>query len=433
MPLTCTHRNSTFTVFLILCFLFCVPELADAALLPQEIAVLVNTKSPDSVHIGKLYLELRNVPQEHLIEVAVNFGEEISRAKYDELIALPVKGSIEKLNAKGIKIRCIVTTYGIPLRIMAQMPSDSSEKEIEKYEEISKQKRQERKQLKENKEMNPGNKKIKELNAEIDKIQFQLGHLRGIDTIAAVDSELALVLYAPYPLAGWQPNPGFILNRGRMQNNSGRLLMISRIDAPSVKLTENLIRTAIEVEQTGLTGNFYLDARGLTGKDAYSIFDGDIRKTAQMLKKGFIPVVLDNKSELFAPGAALSAALYCGWYSLGKYIDAFEWSRGAVGYHVASAEAVSLHNPKSTIWVKSMLERGVIATLGPVSEPYLTTFPLPSLFFQLFMSGQYTLAEVFTMTNPFLSWQMMLIGDPLYNPFKVKPAYPLKDAPAPPM
>ncbi len=109
--------------------------------------------------------------------------------------------------------------------------------------------------------------------------------------------------------------------------------MVSRLDAPDPGLVEKMIRTSIEVEETGLIGRFYLDARGLTGKDAYSEFDENIRETARILQKGSMPVVLDNKPGLFGPGEAPSAALYCGWYSLGEYRDAFEWAKGAVGYH----------------------------------------------------------------------------------------------------
>jgi len=78
-----------------------------------------------------------------------------------------------------------------------------------------------------------------------------------------------------------------------------------------------------------------------------------------------------------------------------------------------------------------MIEKGVIASIGPVNEPYLTAFPPPSIFFPLFMSGKYTLVEVFAMTNPFLSWQMILVGDPLYNPFKNNPAFVLENPPPP--
>jgi uncharacterized protein (TIGR03790 family) len=65
-----------------------------------------------------------------------------------------------------------------------------------------------------------------------------------------------------------------------------------------------------------------------------------------------------------------------------------------------------------------MLEKGVAATLGPVSEPYVNAFPLPELFFGLLVDGNLTLAECYLISIPYLSWKMVLVGDPLYQPFK---------------
>jgi len=39
-------------------------------------------------------------------------------------------------------------------------------------------------------------------------------------------------------------------------------------------------------------------------------------------------------------------ALYVGWYRLRHYEDAFAFNLGAIGYHIASGEAVSIHNPQ---------------------------------------------------------------------------------------
>ena len=58
----------------------------------------------------------------------------------------------------------------------------------------------------------------------------------------------------------------------------------------------------------------------------------------------------------------------------------------------------------------------------PVEEPFLASFPKPDDFFSLLLTGKYTLAEVYYRTNPLNSWVMVLVGDPLYNPFKKKPA-----------
>jgi len=91
-----------------------------------------------------------------------------------------------------------------------------------------------------------------------------------------------------------------------------------------------------------------------------------------------------------------------------------------VGYHIASAECKTLKRAGSRVWCKRMLEEGIAATLGPVNEPYVQAFPMPELFFRFLLDGYWTLAECYALSKPFCSWQMVLIGDPLYRPFKVR-------------
>ena len=420
--------------FFIVCLLLLNPKLTYALIAPGEVAVLVNEKSADSVRIGELYITLRGVPKANLVKIRVEDHENITRNKFNELIALPLKNALKELHLKGVNIRCIVTTYGVPLRVGSQRPPEYSAEEMSKYGKLREKKEEELTRLKEEaKEKKELRKEIKALKDEINGLRMKINHLTGQDTIAAVDSEIALLLSPEYDLSGWKPNPEFLYNKARSGNKPERILIVGRIDAPTPELAGNMVRTAIEVEKSGLSGRVYLDARGKTGDDPYSRFDADIRRTAEILQKSALPVVLDNDNKLFGPGEAPMAALYCGWYSLGNYVDAFEWVKGAVGYHVASSEAVSLRNPKRRYWVKSMIEDGVAATLGPVAEPYLASFPPPSLFFPLLMSGRYTLGEVYVMTNPFVSWQMILVGDPLYNPFKNNPPLILENAPLPPL
>jgi len=133
-----------------------------------------------------------------------------------------------------------------------------------------------------------------------------------------------------------------------------------------------------------------------------------------------MPVIKNDAPELFAAGQCPEAALYCGWYSLGKYVDAFTWQRGAIGYHIASAECRTLKYKASRGWCKMMLEKGVAATAGPVGEPYVQAFPVPEMFFDFLATGKMTLVECYFASTPFISWKMVLIGDPLYTPFKVQ-------------
>ncbi len=259
----------------------------------------------------------------------------------------------------------------------------------------------------------------------------QMQFVQKNETDASFDSELSLVLWPEYDLLRWQNN--FLHRRfdGAGIRESHPTLMVSRLDAPTLKLAKGLVDAALQTEAEGLDGKVYLDGRGLAQLDgqpvqpgSFEAYDRSLLLTAAELEaNGRLTVVSDTKPELFQPGMCPDAALYCGWYSLAKYVDAFDWKRGAVGYHLASLEAKTLKTAESEVWCKRMIEDGICATLGPVAEPYLNSFPPPNEFFPLLMSGEYSLVECYYRTKPYNSWMMTLIGDPLYNPFKNKPAY----------
>jgi uncharacterized protein (TIGR03790 family) len=199
--------------------------------------------------------------------------------------------------------------------------------------------------------------------------------------------------------------------------------MVSRLDGPSEPIVRRIIDDTLAAEEKGLEGIAYFDARwsNLSEKktSGYDFYDQSIHEAAELVKKKEImPVVVNAGNALFQPGDCPDAAMYCGWYSLKRYVDAFEWRPGAVGYHIASLECRTLQRPQSQVWCKRMIEDGVAATLGPVGEPYVEAFPPPALFFRFLVDGRFSLVKCFAMSNPFLSWKMVLIGDPLYRPFK---------------
>jgi uncharacterized protein (TIGR03790 family) len=241
--------------------------------------------------------------------------------------------------------------------------------------------------------------------------------------IAAVDSELATVFWPPFSPMRYATNPLRLDYHG---DPPARTLMTCRLDGPSDQIVRRMIDESAEIERKGLKGIVYIDSRGLGGNEnAYSQYDLQLNRLARLLKEhGKATVVLDTRPELFQPGQCPKAALYVGWYSYGHYVDAFTFVRGAIGFHVASIEATSLNdkNGTNTEWCAQLLEHGCVATLGPVSEPFLTAFPNPVTFYGLLMTGKYTLVEAYYQAIPHVSWMMTLIGDPLYNPYKKKPA-----------
>ncbi|MBN1613527.1 MAG: TIGR03790 family protein, partial [Deltaproteobacteria bacterium] len=278
---------------------------------------------------------------------------------------------------------------------------------------------------------------VKKLQKKITDIEREIYRRKKSGQGAAVDSELALVRDAKHPLEGRLPNPYFLPFRNKnISRMSEKVITVSRLDGPSAAVVRRVIDDSLAVEKKGLSGKAYFDARWprIDEKNLtpYQRYDRAIRNTANLVEKsGRLKVILDEREPLFQPGQAPDASLYCGWYSLGKYVDAFTWKRGAVGYHVASAECTTLKQVESRVWCKSMLEKGVAATLGPVDEPYLDAFPAPEIFFGCLLNGG-SLADCYTLSNPFWSWQMILLGDPLYRPFKARrPAAPILFRPAP--
>jgi len=248
-------------------------------------------------------------------------------------------------------------------------------------------------------------------------------------TTASLDSELAMLWGGAYRIEGALTNPlHWKLRRAGVAKGRPKALMTARIDAPSVALARRVINDSIAVEKTGLKGVFYIDS-GLPLRFAkapdnagYRTYDNRFKALHSFVtRRTNMKAVLDTSAELFAPGKCPDAALYAGWYSLKKYVAAFTWKRGAVGWHTASFEAADLRNPKSSQWCPQMLINGVSGTAGAVDEPLLAAFPAPEEFYPLLLTGKYTIAECYWRTTPKVSWQLTLIADPLYNPFKANP------------
>ena len=264
-------------------------------------------------------------------------------------------------------------------------------------------------------------------------INAEIGYLDPDMSAAALDSELSLLWWTIYSRPRWQDN---VLNyRYRVVHPPA--LMVMRLDGPDVKTVSAMIDTSVRVEQQGLTGTVAVDSRGIppvnaAGKlDDFGIYDQSMRDFAKTVKRvGNLPLVTDDSPSVFKPNSVSNVAVYCGWYSLRNYVPGCSFVPGAVGFHIASLEMISLHEPNETGWVHGLLKDGCVATLGAVAEPYLQSFPNPTDFFGLLLTGKLTLAEVYWKTTPMASWMIDMIGDPLYRPFAAHPALTEADLPA---
>ncbi len=263
-------------------------------------------------------------------------------------------------------------------------------------------------------------------------ISQQRAQLDPSESHAAFDSELALLWWPDsYPRHRWIDNP--LYYRVRYSNQRPKtpaVMMVMRLDGPSEQKVHDLIDTTLRIEAEGLTGDVALDARGKPVSDAYGQYDQTIRNLAELLRaKTRLHVTLDDAEPVFLKGSVKDVALYCGWYSVHHYVPGMVFKPGAVGFHIASFELTTLRDPNDTGWVRGLINDGVVATLGPVAEPYLHSFPRADEFFPLLLTGRHTLAEVYWETTPLVSWMQCFIGDPLYRPYAVNPPLKTEDVP----
>lgn len=391
------------------------------ALEPKNVIVIANRNVPESREVAEHYLAKRKVPKENLVLLDLPITEDISRADYEAKLAKPLREAIEKRKDTA---KVLLAVYGVPLRVGGQTPSAAEKKELDEIvpmlEAALKKVADLRKEKAEAKDIAAAQNEVNRLTTRRKTVSHDESH-------ACVDSELMLVLWKSYSLDRWVMNP---LNHlaSEKYRNAAPVMMTARLDGPTPAISKRLVDDAMAVEAKGLKGAVVVDARGIgydpkTARDGtgYAGYDESFREMARLFEKTELPVKLDNAEKVIAAGSHKDVALYSGWYSHANFVDCCEYVPGAIAWHLASSEAVTLRKADSKVWCPNLLKKGVAATIGPVAEPYTVGFPKPAEFFGFLATGEYTLVEAYSRSILFCSWMTVLVGDPLYNPFAKNP------------
>ena len=355
--------------------------------------ILANSSDPDSLRLAAHYAAARSVPVENLVALPMTPGETVSWAEFvgeiwqplqDELvhrgwidaISTPDVDTLgrKKYVIAGHHITYLVVCRGVPLRI----------------------------------ENDPRLLSVNALSA--GQAQFRTNQ-------GAVDSELSLLARGGYNINGWVPNPLFE-NEHPTPFDLSDIVKVGRLDGPTLEDAERLVDNALKAERTGLLGRSYVDLGGpapegdqwleaAAAQLATLGFDGDVDHA---------PATLPVTARFDAP------VLYFGWYAgdlNGPFtLPHFEFPPGAIALHIHSFSAHTLRSPAEG-WCGPLVARGVTATIGNVYEPYLQLTHRPDLLLHGLARG-WTLGEAAYYALPALSWQSVLIGDPLYRPFRVE-------------
>lgn len=102
---------------------------ASAALAPDEIALIVNRAAPEGVELAAFYARARGIPVDRVIQLDLPNTDEMPFDQYDRDVVPTVR---QFLHDRGLeqKVRCLVTFYGVPLRIADRTSSPRDKNEL---------------------------------------------------------------------------------------------------------------------------------------------------------------------------------------------------------------------------------------------------------------------------------------------------------------
>ncbi len=348
---------------------------ATPALLAQSAAntlVVVNDSSLFSRRIADYYVHKRSIPLANVCHLKVPIEESIPRDVYEKGIEAPIAAY---LTAHGLReqILYIVTTLGLPLRVTGSGTSDAN------------------------------------------------------TTAAAVDSELTL-LYAKmrgskFKTSGLIPNPFFGKKDAPFQHPQFPIYLVTRLAGYDFEDVKGIIDRSL---QAANRGKFVID---LNENDNEPGNDW-LRAAARSLPAG--RVVLDTTTAVLYDQRDVIA--YAAWGSNDKHrkrrLLGFQWLPGAIANEFVSTNGRTFERPPDswtiTTWKDTQrffagspqsltadyIHEGVTGCSGHIDEPYLAAIPRPDLLLPAYYSGR-NLAESYYVAMPGLSWQNIVVGDPL--------------------
>jgi uncharacterized protein (TIGR03790 family) len=353
---------------------------------------VANRDDADSVAIATHYAQVRGVPPANIIALKMPATETITWPEFiatlwqpleDELVgkgwidAIPMnlfdRVGRRKYAVSGQKIAAMVVCRGVPLRI-ANDPA--------LYEESA---------------------------PLTDHSELRTNE-------GAVDSELSLLARPDYPINALVPNPLF---RNGNPTDPARLLIIkvARLDGPSAGDALHLVDLAVQAERNGLIGRAYVDIAGPHPSGDRWLGDA----AAEIHELGFDLTVSRGPGTMPATARIDAPVIYLGWYASdmnGPFaLAGFRFPPGAIAVHMHSFSAHTLRSATEG-WCGPLIARGATATVGNVFEPYLEYLHRPDLLMEALARGD-DLVDAAYYALPVLSWQSIVVGDPLYRPFAV--------------
>lgn len=336
----------------------------------DQVLLVVNQNDSASREIGDYYRPRRSIPVKNVCLLESTSQEEVSWDVYQQQIEDPIAHCLEKRGLRE-QVLFITLTMGVPLKVSGSGMGLSAE-------------------------------------------------------YASVDSELAL-LYGKlhgmkFSRAGGVTNPFFMKRNEPFRHPRFPIYLVARLAAFDVAEAKGMIDRSLAARNRG---RFVIDLS--TGdRDG----DGWLRTAAVLLPASRV-VIDETKAVLYNLEDVIG---YAAWGSNDPNRHqrnlGFHWLPGAVATEYVSTNARTLRRPpddwsfygSSSKLVQfagtsqslslDYIHQGATAATGNTYEPYLGACARPDYFLPAYFEGR-TLAESYYLSIAWLSWQGVLLGDPL--------------------
>jgi len=355
----------------------------------SNVLVVVNQNDSESVRVGEHYASRRQVPPDHVVRLESVVRDVIEREVYQRSIEAPIADWLSRHRLQD-QVLYLVLSSGFPLRISG------------------------------------------------------VSGLQG--TSASVDSELTLLyrklLGDPAPLLGRVENPYFLADRplesaSAFSRFDSDIYLVTRLDAFSLDETLALIDRAATPSREG---RIVLDQRAQSPADPGDRWLLEAAERIGQVSTADRALLESSRERATTGGPVL------GYYSWGsgdpanrQRRSALEFVNGALAAMFVGADGRTFHEPpadwaldRSTPGLRSfagaaqslagdLIRDGVTGVGAHVADPLLDGSIRPQVLFPAYLGG-FNLAESFYLATPFLSWQTIVVGDPLCAPFP-RPAF----------
>ncbi len=373
------------------CFVACLLVTLTAAPLcaqtSENILLVLNEASPVSLEVGQYYAQKRGIPAANVLRIKTGIDDTVSRGDFEKQIETPIATWLAQ-NAAQDRILYIALTKGIPLRVAGSSGPEGTVASVDSgltllYRKMTGQ------------------------------VLGPAGHVAnpyflGSAPVAEAKkfSHESQDLYLVSRLDGYtSADIRALIDRGLDPSREGKILLDQRGSSQD-KGNEWLQETAAALDAMGFKDRVVLEttAKVLTDQTGvlgyYSWGSNDPAIQSRHFNLGFVPGAL---AAMFVSSDARTFAEPPPSWKIGAWGD-------TASYYAGSPQSLA----------GDLIREGVTGIAGHVAEPYLEATIRPNILFPAYLAG-YNLVEAFYLAMPFLSWQTVVVGDPLCAPFRTQP------------